>query len=86
MDVAGEGSLMRRFSIILTFALVCLAGATFVPGAAAGNFDGDKMGCSGESPTVCPTATVGQPYSLTIYLIHQPLLMAILFALGLIRF
>ncbi len=59
---------MRRFSLILTFALVCLAGATFVPGAAAGNFDGDKMGCPGETPSVCPTATAGQPYSLTIYL------------------
>ena len=59
---------MRRFSLFLTFALVCLAGATFVPGAAAGNFDGDKMGCPGETPNVCATATAGQPYSLTIYL------------------
>ena len=59
---------MRRFTLILTFALVWLAGAAFVPGAAAGNFDGDKMGCPGETPNVCPTATAGQPYSLTIYL------------------
>ena len=26
------------------------------------------MGCSGENPATCPTGTVGQPYSLTIYL------------------
>jgi hypothetical protein len=26
------------------------------------------MGCPGETPSVCPTATAGQPYSLTIYL------------------
>jgi hypothetical protein len=59
---------MRRFPLILTLALVCLAGATFVPGAAAGNFDKTKMGCNGDAPAVCPTATVGQGYSLSIYL------------------
>ena len=59
---------MRRISLILTIAFVCLAGLTIVPGALAGNFDKDKMGCPGESPAACPTATVGQPYSLTIYL------------------
>ena len=63
-----EGSSMRRISLILTIAFVCLAGLTIVPGALAGNFDKDKMGCPGESPAACPTATVGQPYSLTIYL------------------
>ena len=60
---------MRRFRLILTFALVCMAGATFVSGAAAGNFDKTKMGCSGDNPATCPTGTVGQPYSLTIYLL-----------------
>src|SRR5262245_47554121 len=59
---------MRRIRLSLSVALVCLAGAIFVPGASAGNFDGDKMGCPGEAPSLCPTATVGQPYSLTIYL------------------
>ena len=63
-----EGSLMRRITFILTVALVCLWGVTLVPGAAAGNFDADKMGCVGEDPGTCPTATVGQNYSLTIYL------------------
>lgn len=65
-----EGSLMRRFRFSLVIAAaVCLAAMTFVPGAAAGNFDEEKMGCSGENPATCPTGTVGQPYSLTIYLI-----------------
>ncbi len=59
---------MRLVRLILTAAFVCVAGATFVPGASAGNFDEDKMGCTGENPGICPTGTVGSPYSLTIYL------------------
>ena len=59
---------MRGLRLILTVAFVIAAGAVFVPGAAAGNFDEGKMGCSGENPATCPTGTVGQPYSLTIYL------------------
>ena len=50
---------------------VCLAAAAsfvLVPGAAAGNFDEEKMGCTGEAPATCPMGTVGQPYSMTIYL------------------
>jgi hypothetical protein len=59
---------MRGLRLILSVAFVIAAGAVFVPGAAAGNFDEGKMGCSGENPATCPTGTVGQPYSLTIYL------------------
>jgi hypothetical protein len=59
---------MRRISLILTIALTCLAGVTVVSGASAGNFDKSRMGCVGEEPAVCPAATVGQSYSLTIYL------------------
>jgi large repetitive protein len=60
---------MRRFRFSLVIAAaVCLAGV-FLPSAAAGNFDEEKMGCAGEDPAICPPATVGQPYSLTIYLI-----------------
>ncbi len=59
---------MRGLRLILTVAFVIAAGAVFVPGAAAGNFDEGKMGCSGENPATCPTGTVGSPYSLTIYL------------------
>lgn len=58
---------MRRIRI-LTIVFVCLAAVIAVPGAVAGNFDESKMGCSGEDPALCPTATVGQGYSLTIYL------------------
>ena len=59
---------MRRISIIFTVALVCLAGATFAPGAIAGNFDESKMGCVGDNPATCPPGQVGQPFSMTIYL------------------
>jgi hypothetical protein len=53
---------MRRISLILTVALVCLAGVTLISGAAAGDFaDG---ACSGDPTKLCPTATVGQPYSV----------------------
>jgi large repetitive protein len=50
---------------------VCLAVATslvLVPGAAAHNFDPEKMGCAGEELMTCPPGTEGQPYSLAIYL------------------
>ncbi len=60
---------MRRIPLIFTVALVCVAGATFAPGATAGNFDANHMGCVGEDPGTCPTATVGENYSLTIYLL-----------------
>ena len=60
---------MRRFRmILLTVVLAAAAGLFLAPGAAAGNFDEQKMGCAGENPAVCPPARVGQGYSLTIYL------------------
>ena len=37
--------------------------------APAGNFDEQKMGCTGEDPATCPTGTEGVPYSITIYLV-----------------
>ena len=36
--------------------------------APAGNFDEEKMGCTGQDPATCPTGTEGVPYSITIYL------------------
>lgn len=54
--------------LLFVFVLACSAAVVFVPGAAAGNFDEQKMGCAGENPATCPTGTVGQPYSLEIYL------------------
>jgi hypothetical protein len=59
-------SLSRR--LLLTVFLAVAASIVLVPGASAGNFDEEKMGCTGESPATCPTGTVGQPYSMTIYL------------------
>ena len=44
-----------------------------VPSAAAGNFDEQRMNCTGEDPTTCPTGTEGVPYSLAIYLLPPPL-------------
>jgi large repetitive protein len=60
---------MRRLRTFLTVAVVCLAGVILVPGASGGNFDEEKMGCAGQEPATCPAGTVGQNYSLTIYLV-----------------
>jgi large repetitive protein len=62
---------MRRLTLILTLAVVCLAGVVVIPSASAGNFDAELMHCVGEDPATCPTATVGQSYSLTIYLLPR---------------
>jgi large repetitive protein len=59
---------MRRFKILVVASLACLAALAIVSNGSAGNFDKDKMGCPGENPASCPRGTVGQPYSLTIYL------------------
>lgn len=53
---------MRRISLILTVALVCVAGVTLISGASAGDFA--DATCSGEPSKLCPTATVGQSYSV----------------------
>ena len=54
--------------ILVLASLACVAALTVVSDAPAGNFDKYRMGCVKEEPAVCPTATVGRPYSLTIYL------------------
>jgi hypothetical protein len=60
--------MMRRFRLLVLASLACVAALTVVSSASAGNFDKFRMGCTGEEPAVCPAGTVGQPYSLTIYL------------------
>jgi large repetitive protein len=57
---------LKRFSLLVV--LAAALSIVFVPGAGAGNFDEEKMGCMGDNPATCPAGTVGQPYSLTIYL------------------
>ncbi len=60
---------MRRFQIFALAMFACLAALGLVSNASAGNFDKTKMGCTGDNPATCPTATAGQSYSLTIYLL-----------------
>ena len=45
---------MRRLTLILTLAVVCLAGVVVIPSASAGNFDAELMHCVGEDPATCP--------------------------------
>ena len=55
---------------LLVLALLGLAGSVLlVPGASAGNFDEQRMGCTGEDPGICPTGTTGTPYSIPIELL-----------------
>jgi hypothetical protein len=57
---------LKRFSLLAVLAAVLTLGIT--PSASAGNFDEERMGCTGENPATCPTATTGTPYSLPIEL------------------
>ena len=62
---------MRRTARTLIVAFGCLAGLTIVSNASAGNFDAELMHCVGEDPGICQPATVGQSYTLTIYLLPR---------------
>lgn len=53
---------MRRFRILVLAAGACLAVLSLAAGAPAGDFANGP--CIGQSPKICPTATVGQPYSV----------------------
>jgi hypothetical protein len=55
--------------LVLGIVLALTASIAFVPGAGAGNFDEERMGCVGDNPATCPAGTVGQPYSLKLYLL-----------------
>lgn len=57
---------IKRLSLLVVFAAICTLG--LAPSASAGNFDEERMGCVGEDPATCPTATTGTPYSLQIEL------------------
>jgi hypothetical protein len=64
--------------------LCCLAvvAATLVPGAGAGNFDEQRMGCTGEDPGICPEGTEGQSYAMPIYLLGDEDLACAVFTLS----
>lgn len=57
---------LKRLLVIAVLGL--LGSVLLAPGASAGNFDEERMGCLGDSPATCPTGTTGQPYSLPIEL------------------
>jgi Putative Ig domain len=65
--VARRVSLSKR--LFVTAIVAVAASIVFVPSAAAGNFDEERMGCTGESPATCPTGTEHQPYSMKLYLL-----------------
>ena len=55
---------------LLVVVLLGLAGAVLlVPGASAGNFDEERMGCTGEDPGICPAGTTDAPYVIPIELL-----------------
>jgi hypothetical protein len=57
---------MRRFRILIVAAAACLAVLAVASNASAGDFADSP--CSGEPSKLCPTATVGQPYSVSFTL------------------
>ena len=60
---------LKRLSLLVAIAAVL--SVVIVPGAGAGNFDEQRMGCPGENPGVCPSGTVGVPYSLKFLLMDD---------------
>ena len=55
--------LKRLLFLVAVAAAMSLGLASSAP---AGNYDEQRMGCSGESPATCPTGTEGQAYSIPI--------------------
>jgi hypothetical protein len=58
---------LKRLSLVAAFAAILVLGVA--PSAGAGNFDEQRMGCSGENPGICQTGTEGVPYSMPIELL-----------------
>jgi hypothetical protein len=58
---------LKRLLFLVALAAVMSLG--LASSAPAGNFDEQRMGCSGESPGICPTGTTGVPYSIPIELL-----------------
>jgi len=62
----GPPVVLKRLLLFVVLAAVMSLG--LASSAPAGNFDEEKMGCTGQDPATCPTGTEGVPYSITIYL------------------
>jgi len=58
---------LKRLSLLV--ALAAVLSVVVIPGAVASPFDAAKMGCVGEDPMTCPSGTVGQPYSVPLYIL-----------------
>jgi hypothetical protein len=58
---------LKRLLFLVALAAVMSLG--LASSAPAGNFDEQRMGCSGENPGTCPTGTTGVPYSIPIELL-----------------
>jgi hypothetical protein len=58
---------VRKHLIVLA-ALAAVLSLGVASVAVAGNFDEQRMGCTGENPGVCTTGTTGTPYTLTVRL------------------
>ena len=61
---------LKRFLFLVVLAATAAA-FVLVPGAAAGNYDEQAMGCSGENPATCPTGTEGVPYTLPLKVLEE---------------
>ena len=60
--------LKRLLILVVAAAAMSLGLASSAP---AGNFDEQRMGCTGEKPGICPTGTTGTPYQIPIELVND---------------
>ena len=58
---------LKRLLLLVAFAVTMSLG--LASSAPAGNYDEQRMGCTGEGPATCPTGTEGVPYSIPIELL-----------------
>jgi large repetitive protein len=58
---------LKRLLLLVVFA--CAMALGLASAAPAGNFDEQRMGCTGEDPGICPTGTEGVAYTMPIELL-----------------
>ncbi len=66
--VAAEGSLMRRFRILVLAVVACVGVLGIVPNASASDFADEPCSTQVGDSYVCPAATAGSSYALDIQL------------------